>query len=66
MYTYEKLPRINLIILDNCAILQYYTDKLSGGKSPCFYIEKQKKVSPMYDYCVNMYKELKSTAKEII
>ena len=64
-YKYSGLPRLNLIVLDECAIIQYYADKTFGGKSPCFYIKKQKDVSPFYEYCKNIHKTLKSHSVEI-
>ena len=64
-FKYNALPRLNLIVFDECAIIQYYADKKFGGKSPCFYIKKQKDVSPFYEYCKNIHAALKSESSEI-
>lgn len=65
-YKYSGLPRLNLIVLDDCAVIQYYSSVMFGGKSPCFYLKKQKGTSPFYEYCKNIHSALKANSTEII
>lgn len=64
LYKYSKLPRLNVILLDSYAILQYYGNTEAGMRNPCFLIEKQE-VSPLYDFCLENYRYIKSNAEEI-
>ena len=64
LYKYDALPRMNLIIIDNVIILQYYANKVSGLHNPCFLIQKQE-TSPLYDFCVNTYNSIKEISTEL-
>lgn len=64
LYKYNELPRMNIIIIDHCILLQYYANTVAGMSNPCFLIEKQPN-SPLYDFCVATYEELKKGAIEI-
>jgi len=65
IFTYDLQPRMNIIILDNYAILQYYANKLQGMSNPCFFIEKQSFNSPLYDFCVAAYEHIRSISVEM-
>ncbi|MBO5942773.1 MAG: hypothetical protein J6Q63_05735 [Bacteroidales bacterium] len=65
LYLYDALPRMNLIIIDDTIILQYYANKVAGMSNPCFLIKRQNE-SPLYEFCVKTYESIKNTAKEII
>ncbi len=65
LYKYDCLPRFNLILLDTCAVLQFYPGCLPGDKSPCFYIKREDDSSPVYDFCTLIYNNLKLSATEI-
>ncbi|MDE7453453.1 MAG: hypothetical protein K2N22_03505 [Clostridia bacterium] len=64
MYKYSKVPRMNVILLDSYAILQYYANSEAGMRNPCFLIEKQE-VSPLYDFCEESYLKIKNVSTEI-
>ncbi|MDD4111727.1 MAG: hypothetical protein PHC56_01695 [Herbinix sp.] len=64
LYKYDLQPRLNIIILDTCIILQYYANSVPGLSNPCFLIEQQN-VSPLYDFCLAVYEEIKKNAIEI-
>ena len=61
---YDQLPRMNMIFADDYLFLQYYANNVPGLKNPSFFIEKQKN-SPIFSFCDDVYKYLKSTAREI-
>ncbi len=61
LYTYDILPRQNMIFIDDYLILQYYANKVPGIENPSFFIEKQPS-SPLYDFCERAYNYLKSQA----
>lgn len=65
LYKYDLQPRLNVIILDSHIILQYYANSIPGLSNPCFLIERQD-ISPLYDFCVSVYEELKKNAVAII
>lgn len=65
MYIYDLTPRMNILIIDNKVILQYYANFVPGLKNPCFLIERQDN-SPLYDFCLNSFKALKQSSKEIV
>ncbi len=56
---YDKLPRFNIILLDDCAVIQYYVEGIPGSQCPCYYIERQDGVSPIYEFYEKMYESLK-------
>lgn len=62
---YCSQPRMNMIILDKLIILQYYSNKVAGMSNPCFLIEKQQGESPLFNFCLASYEELKKNAEEI-
>lgn len=64
LYTYDALPRMNVIVIDTDIILQYYANKVAGMSNPCFLIKK-KDISPLYDFCLNTYNSIKEISKEI-
>lgn len=64
LYKYSKLPRMNVILLDSYAILQYYANSEAGISNPCFLIERQE-ISPLYDFCKSNFDKLKEQAEEI-
>lgn len=64
LFKYSKLPRMNVILLDSYAILQYYANTEAGISNPCFLIERQE-ISPLYDFCMNNFNLLKEQAEEI-
>ncbi len=65
--TYDVLPRMNIIIIDNTVLLQYYANAVAGLDNPCFVIVKDKNSlhSPLYEYCIQTYETLKKYAKEL-
>ncbi len=63
LYLYDKLPRMNMIFVDDYLILQYYANNIPGIENPSFFIEKQT-VSPVFTFCERAYEYLKSEAKE--
>lgn len=65
LYLYDALPRMNIIIIDDNIILQYYANKVAGMSNPCFLI-KRKSVSPLYDFCIKTYESIKELSKEIL
>lgn len=64
LYKYSKLPRLNVILLDTYAILQYYGNTEAGMRNPCFLIERQE-TSPLYDFCLENYNYIKENSQEI-
>lgn len=61
LYKYDILPRINVIILDEIAILQYYANNIYGLNNPCFIVEKQE-YSPLYKFCVENFEFIKESS----
>lgn len=64
IYTYDCVPRMNLIIIDEMhMLLQYYANDVPGGSNPCFYIKKQCD-NQIFDFYYNQYKKIRTEAKE--
>ena len=64
IYTYDCVPRMNLIIIDEThMLLQYYANDVPGGSNPCFYIKKQCD-NQIFDFYYNQYKKIRSEAKK--
>lgn len=61
LYLYDKLPRMNMIFIDDGLILQYYANNIAGIDNPTFFI-KRTRLSPIYDFCNREYEYLKSEA----
>lgn len=61
LYKYDMLPRINIIILDEYAIIQYYANNIHGLNNPCFFVEKEE-YSPLYEFCVMNFEYIKQSA----
>lgn len=64
LFTYDLQPRMNMIFVDNCLILQYYSNNIPGIKNPTFFIEKTGD-SPIFSFCQKAYEYIKSNAKPI-
>ena len=64
LYTYDKQPRMNMIFVDDCLLLQYYANKIPGIENPTFFIVRQDN-SPIFQFCENAYNYLKSDAVQI-
>ncbi len=62
IYVYDKQPRLNMIFIDDCLILQYYANNVPGLKNPAFFVEKQKS-SPVFEFCEKEFEYLKSEAE---
>jgi len=62
---YDVQPRLNMIIIDDTVLLQYYANQVPGMNNPCFLIKKQDGESPLYDFCVASYNELLRNAKQV-
>lgn len=61
LYTYDMLPRMNMIFVDEYLILQYYSNKIPGINNPSFFVEK-KSDSPVFTFCERAYEFLKNNA----
>lgn len=64
LYSYNMLPRMNIMIIDSNIILQYYANTVAGMSNPCFLIER-KKVSPLYDFYISTYESIRKHCSEI-
>ncbi len=64
LYKYKAIPRLNIILLDNIAILQYYANFTAGMKNPCFVLEK-KDYSPLYEFCEQNFEKIKQESELI-
>lgn len=62
---YNLLPRMNMIMMDSSLILQYYANTVAGLSNPCFLVER-KEVSPLYDFCSEVYNEIRKSAIELL
>ncbi len=65
IYTYDILPRMNMLLMDSQIILQYYANRIPGMKNPSFLIERQES-SPVYDFCIDIFDYIKTVSKEIV
>lgn len=64
IYTYDRLPRMNMIIIDEThMLLQYYANSIPGASNPCFYIKKQFE-NQIFDFYYNQYKKIRAEGKE--
>lgn len=64
VYTYDCLPRMNMIIIDEThMLLQYYANSIPGASNPCFYIKKQCD-NQIFDFYYNQYKKIKTEGRE--
>lgn len=61
---YDKMPRMNMIFVDDYLILQYYSNNVPGIDNPTFFIERQGG-SPVYAFCERMFNYLISEAREV-
>ncbi len=65
LYTYDLIPRMNMIIIDGAhMLLQYYANTIPGETNPCFYIKKQYK-NQIFDFYYAQYKNIRSKSKEV-
>ena len=61
-YTYNLVPRMNMIFLDEKhLLLQYYANTIPGASNPCFYIKK-KADGELYDFYHDQYIYIKERA----
>lgn len=64
-YTYNLVPRMNMIFLDEKhLLLQYYANAVPGASNPCFYIKK-KANNQLYDFYHNQYIYIKKRANKL-
>lgn len=64
IFTYDCVPRMNLIIIDEThMLLQYYANDVPGGSNPCFYIKKQCD-NQIFDFYYSQYKKIRTEATE--
>ena len=64
LYVYDEQPRMNIIMIDDYLLLQYYSNNMPCIQNPSFLIERQKD-SPVFDFCEAAYNYLKSKAKRL-
>ena len=65
IFTYDLPPRLNIVFLDDFLFLNFYGFISRGMDTPSFVIQKQRELSPIYDYCKKSYEYIKSNSKEI-
>lgn len=64
-YTYNLVPRMNMIFFDEKhLLLQYYANAIPGASNPCFYIRK-KADNQLYDFYHNQYIFIKERSKKL-
>ena len=61
VYLYDRVPRVNLMIIDDIALLQYYDSFNRGMYNPSFLIKKGEN-SGLYKYCLQKVNEIIGTA----
>lgn len=61
--TYKRCPRINLLIVDEIAVLQYYDSFNRGMKNPSFLIEKKNDDNQLFGYCLSKFNEIISESE---
>lgn len=64
VYLYDRCPRINLLIIDEVAMLQYYDSFNRGMKNPSFLILDKKGERDLFKYCITKFDEMLAEAKE--
>lgn len=65
IYTYDGLPRMNMIFIDEThLLLQYYANSVPGASNPCFYIKRQGD-DQLYDFYHKQYEQIKNGGTEI-
>ena len=63
-YTYNLVPRMNMIFLDEKhQLLQYYANSVPGASNPCFYIKK-KADNQLYDFYHSQYIYIKERSNK--
>lgn len=61
-FTYNLIPRMNMIFLDDKhLLLQHYANSVPGASNPCFYIKK-KADNQLYDFYHSQYLFIKERA----
>lgn len=60
---YRRCPRINLLIVDEIAVLQYYDSFNRGMKNPSFLIERKDDNNQLFDYCLGKFSEMISESE---
>ncbi len=63
VYLYDRCPRVNIVLADNVALLQYYDSFNRGMYNPGFFIKKETN-KDMYNYCEKKFEEIISVAEE--
>lgn len=64
LYIYDEQPRMNIILIDDYLLLQYYSNNMPGIQNPSFLVERQKD-SPVFDFCEASYEYLKGKARRL-
>ena len=62
VYLYDRCPRVNIIIADNVALLQFYDSFNRGMYNPGFMIKKEANRG-MFDYCTQKVGEILKSAE---
>ena len=65
IYLYRRVPRINILIIDDIAILQFYDSFNRGMFNPSFLIKKKSEYDSMYQYCMDKFNELLEVSEEV-
>ena len=65
VYVYDKIPRMNMVFIDNTyLLLQYYANSVPGASNPCFYIKRQSD-DEIFDFYYKQYKLIRDGGKEL-
>lgn len=64
LFTYDLLPRMNIIFVDDYLLLQYYANRIAGNQNPTFFIKRQKD-SPIFSFCEQAYEFIKNKSTEM-
>lgn len=65
IYTYDLLPRMNMIFIDERhLLLQYYANSVPGASNPCFYIKRQDD-NQLFDFYHKQYEQIRKEGKEL-
>ena len=65
IFTYDGLPRMNMIFIDEThLLLQYYANSVPGASNPCFYIKRQGE-NQLFDFYHKQYEQIRNGGKEL-
>lgn len=64
LYLYDLVPRINALFIDDTLILQYYSYNNMGKDNPTMLIEKDMRISPLFEYTLSTFEYVLNTAQE--